>query len=186
MKKKFLLFLLAILTSTNIFSTNGFNSDCEVKIGDLYYFLYRNDRIAEVAPEDGYGFSNYVGLKTATIPSTITYNDTVYNVIGISAGTFYWSGDLSSVTIPNSVTHIGAQAFSHCTNLKSVRIPDGVTHIYSNTFSGSGITSITIPTQIDSIGSCAFFECDSLTTVVWNARKAVGDDDGLGTIDALL
>ena len=160
-----------------MFSINGFNSDCKVKIGNLYYYLYRNDRIAEVAPEDGYGLSNYVGLKTATIPSTITYNDTIYNVIWISAGTFDGSTDLSSVTIPNSVTYIGAAAFSGCTKLKSVRIPDGVTHIYSNTFLGSGITSITIPIQIDSIGACAFCDCDSLTTVVWNARRAVGDGD---------
>ena len=50
------------------------------------------------------------------------------------------------VTIPNSVTGIGASAFSGCGNLASVTIPDSVTSIESTAFSGCGnVRSMVIP-----------------------------------------
>ena len=52
---------------------------------------------------------------------------------------------LASVSIPASVTSIGANAFSGCPNLKSITLPSGLT----------------------SIGESAFSECTSLKTVVY-------------------
>ena len=42
---------------------------------------------------------------------------------------------LTSVTIPNSVTTIGDNAFNWCTGLTSVTIPNSVTSIGSHAFS---------------------------------------------------
>ena len=54
--------------------------------------------------------------------------------------------NLTSVTIPNSVTSIGGSAFNGCTGLTSVTIPNSVTSIGESAFYGcSGLTSVTAP-----------------------------------------
>ena len=57
------------------------------------------------------------------------------------------------ITIPNSVTSIGKNAFYYC---------------YC-------ITSITVPESVDSVGYYAFIGCNSLTSVIWNARNCKVD-----------
>ena len=67
---------------------------------------------------------------------------------------------LTSISIPNSVTSIGASAFYNCYLLTSVIIPDDVTSIGANTFSNCySLTSIAIPDSVISIGSNAFYNC---------------------------
>ena len=68
--------------------------------------------------------------------------------------------------IPESVTSVGAYAFSGYGGLTSVTIPKDVTSIGSYAFSGcSGLTSVTIPDSVKSIGSGVFFDCSSLTEI---------------------
>ena len=64
---------------------------------------------------------------------------------------------LTSVTIPDSVTSIGDEAFYNCTRLTSVTIPDSVTSIGNYAFyCCTGLTSVTIPNSVTSIGDNAF------------------------------
>jgi hypothetical protein len=74
--------------------------------------------------------------------------------------------ELTSVTIPDTVTSIGYEAF-YCCSLTSVTIPDSVTNIESCAFTGcGGLTSVTIPNSVTNIGSSAFSHCHGLTNVV--------------------
>jgi len=80
---------------------------------------------------------------------------------------------LTSITIPNNVTNIGARAFYGCTSLTSVNIPDSVTGIENQIFAGcTSLTSITIPNSITGIGNGvfrneAFVGCTGLTSVTF-------------------
>ncbi len=74
--------------------------------------------------------------------------------------------NLSSVTIPSSVTEISSNAFNGCINLSGVTIPSGVTTINIGVFANCfAFSSMTIPNNITSIGKTAFQSCSGLTSV---------------------
>ena len=77
-----------------------------------------------------------------------------------------YKGRSSVVVIPDSVTSIGASAFSGCSGLTSVTIPDSVMSIGNNAFSGCrGLMSIIISDSVTSIGNCAFRYCEKLQDI---------------------
>ena len=80
----------------------------------------------------------------------------------------YKGSKITSVTIPESVTSISADAFSECTELTSVTIPANVESISANAFSGcTKLTSVTIPAKVKSIGANAFNGCSKLETLTF-------------------
>jgi len=91
----------------------------------------------------------------------VLYNKDKTTIFGYPAGKV---GDFS---IPETVTNIWAFAFSGCRgNLTGVTIPDSVTSIGDSAFRYcSGLTSVDIPDSVTSIGYLAFWNCEALTTV---------------------
>ena len=83
---------------------------------------------------------------------------------------------LTSIVIPNSVTYIGGRAFYGCTGLTSIVIPNSVTSIEDWTFYDcAGLTSIVIPNSVTSIGRWAFDGCTGLTSInIPNSVTSIG------------
>ena len=79
--------------------------------------------------------------------------------------------ELTSVTIPDGIKTIGANAFKGCTNLKSLNLPDSIKSIGPSAFKYcKALESITIPQNVTSLGTEAFAECTALTEITFDAE----------------
>ena len=141
--------------------TSSTDKTCALTYGGSYYDSYSNE---------------YTG--SITIPETVTYNGTTYNITSIGDHAFYSCGGLTSVTIPNSVTNIGSWAFFGCIRLTSFTIPNSVTSIGEYAFNScSSLSSVVIPDSVTEIGYAAFAHCTSLTSVtIPNSVTEIDDD----------
>ncbi len=138
----------------------------DFKVGDLYYNI--NEDGITVAVTNGTD-NNYSYSITGdiVIPSSVTNDGTTYyKVTTIGASAFYYCRNMTSVTIPNTVTKIDYHAFRSCTSLTSVSIPNSVTEIGDNAFGFcQGLTSVIIPNSVTTIGKYPFEGCKELTSI---------------------
>ena len=123
----------------------------------------KKDTLKEVKLGDGvkdipnYFLSGCTKLETLEIGNGITK-------IGNHA---FEQTDITSITIPDSVTAIGEQAFNGCTSLMEANISKNskLETIGNRAFQQTNITSIAIPDSVTVIGKQAFNRCTSLTKV---------------------
>ena len=163
MKKTFTTLMTLVFGVGIMFAYDGL----PVKVGGIYYSLNISTQTAAVTYRGSLPTgANYSG--DIVIPSTITYNDTIYNVTSIGSSAFKYCENLKSVVIPNSVTTIEDEAFFECKYLKSVTIPNSVITIKKRAFYYCvfALTSVTIPNSVTSIGEEAFYGCQSLVSVI--------------------
>ena len=99
---------------------------------------------------DGLVYAGKVAYKyKGTMPSN-TLIVLKEGTLGIAGYAFAYCGELTSITIPDSVTSIGRSAFNGC----------------------KGLTSVTIGNSVTSIGGGAFFGCSGLTRIAFNGTIA--------------
>lgn len=73
---------------------------------------------------------------------------------------------ISSVILPNSISHIGDNAFLGCGDLKKVIIQEGLVYIGNSAFELCGsLSSIALPTSLIHLGERAFFGCRNLSEI---------------------
>ena len=98
-------------------------------------------------------------------------------VKAIYSGAFLENESITSVVIPEGVTHILDSAFYGCTSLNSVVMPESLTSIYDFAFSNcSSLYSVTIPKGVTKIGDFAFFNCTGLRSVILpDGLTSIGD-----------
>ena len=143
-------------------------------------------------------FSNCSSLSNIVIPASVTNmdgNPFLYwnGILTVLSSSFFYANDVlidnvkktiiafrnkeSSYIIPNSITGIGPNAFSHCETLSNIFIPNSVTSIGDNAFGGcTTLSKIVIPNSMTSIGNRAFDSCASLSSIVIpNSVTSIGD-----------
>lgn len=155
MRKAILLSVLFALPAL----ANAFSG--KAKVGGIWYNIVTKAEKAEVTKPD---VGNYSGI--IKIPSTIVYEGVTCKVTAIGSGAFAW-GEMTSVTIPNTVTKIDAVAFRWCENLKSISIPNSVTEIGPSAFDGClALSSVSLSQSIKKIDNSVFKGCKSLKSIV--------------------
>ena len=120
-------------------------------------------------------FSSCLNLTVIQVsainPYYIAVDGVLYNKNKTILHQFPAGKNITSFTIPNTVTEISGYAFEYCSGLTSVTIPNSVTSIGEYAFYYcSGLTSVTISNNVTSIGNYAFYHCSGLTSPVYNAH----------------
>lgn len=100
------------------------------------------------------------------IPSSVNYDNVIYDVIGVSDRAFANCTGLKTVLLPSSVTAIGEEAFTACHSLKVIEISDNVTTIGDQAFSGcTSLLNIRLGGNVSDFGHYVFMGCTALTTL---------------------
>ncbi len=109
--------------------------------------------------------TSYATFRAGTSSITITFGDSVTHIPSYLC----YAISITSVTLPESVTSVGDNAFYNCTSLKTVTLTDSVYSLGDGAFRGcSSLASIDI-SNITVIGEHAFNNCSSLKTVTFSS-----------------
>ncbi|MBQ2291428.1 MAG: leucine-rich repeat domain-containing protein [Paludibacteraceae bacterium] len=167
LRSKLLALTLALMAGVASFAYDEMSPD--FKVDGLYYNFLEGDNV-EVThpyrpemPTEGTSttatqdlYDDYAELTELTIPSTISYEGKVYNVIRIGYAAFDQC-NLTYVDIPSSIKTIGVGAFSNCSSLTSITLKEGLEHIEGNAFADCRLLeTITFPNSLKTVGSYAF------------------------------
>lgn len=86
-------------------------------------------------------------------------------VTSVGRRAFYGMRNLTSVSIPDTVTSLGALAFADCMSLKRISFP-GVETIGWGCFYGcTALVNVVLPETLRSIGDQAFYQCSRLAGI---------------------
>ena len=124
---------------------------------------------------NGYVASYAKNVYTPTSGQSKLVTKDGYLFCGDNSGNYYlvdYQGTDAALVLPADINGskyaINQDAFYNCDDITSVTIPDSVTSIGSSAFSGcSGLTSVTIPDSVTSIGYRAFEGCSNLTRITF-------------------
>ncbi len=139
---------------------SSINAAFDFVVDGIYYHITGTNTV-EVTWKTA-DYNTYSG--SITIPSSVSYNGTTYNVTCIGNRAFRQSSGLTNVYLPHSVTKIDQYAFSYCTGLTDIELNE-VTYIGNDAFYNTGLTGVAIPSTVTYLGAEAFCNCASLSTV---------------------
>ncbi|MBO7134916.1 MAG: leucine-rich repeat protein, partial [Bacteroidales bacterium] len=167
MRKHFTIIFLALLCANAM--AYDFSAVCSTG-QTLYYNITSNVEpyTVEVTRENtSYPYYNTYPEGNLEIPETVEYNGITYSITSIGNGAFYACREITSLSIPNSITDIGQEAFRYCEGLTGeLTIPNSVTNIYNNAFSDcENISSVIIGNGITIIYQGVFFGCTRMTYI---------------------
>ena len=129
-------------------------------IGEVNYRLNSSKTATVVSTTSKYPVS-------IVIPEKVKGDDGVeYTVVGLEDKCFYDCFNLTSITLPSTITTMGFSCFEDCKKLTSITLPSSLTTLGDRCFYGcSGLTSIEIPANVTSIGFLCFSSCTELTSI---------------------
>lgn len=144
--------------------------------------------------------------KNVSIPKSVENNIIVTGIGSTEKTSVFWN-ELESISLPNSITTIGAYTFSGCIKLNNVSLsdsltyigryafrgcislnniflPNSITYIGSYAFDYSGLTSIALPNSMSVINGYTFIDCSKLESVIIpGSIKEIMDEAFVGCVN---
>ena len=184
MKKKLIAWLLVICMAISLLPAAALADTAATsgKCGDNVTWVFSDDGTLTISGKGkmwDYGTTH--GYAPWTIWSSRTISDNLKRIVieggveSIGDEAFPGLDYVESVEIANTVTSIGAGAFSD-TKISSINLPNGVTTIGQYAFKSTFLKTITLPDSVTSVGFGAFGYCESLASATLsNGLKKLGD-----------
>ena len=160
-KVNILMVALSLIASTVSYAKTAINGLC--------YELNNKTLEATVVSLNDFNNDSEENYKETSfvVPAEITYDNKTYKVTAIEIGAFAVCSNLTSITLPNTIKHIGSSAFSGCKKLAFVTLPNSIKRIEPGTFGGcESLKSITLPSTLKFISPEAFFGVTSIKSVI--------------------
>lgn len=188
--KRLLTFLSAIAAFIQMASAYDFSA--VAPSGQTLYYNLGEEGVIVTYPIHN-GENRYTSLTGhLTIPDSVTRSGNTYAVVGIGHDAFNHCFNLTSVTIPYTVTRIDNNAFYYCPRLTQTyytgTIAQWVNIIFSNTFSNpmyysqeffindTSVTNLLIPDSVSKVGDYTFLKWNFLTSItIPNSVTSIGD-----------
>jgi len=121
-----------------------------------------------VIPNSVQTLNNYAFFESTSLVSV-----TCGTAFTVPEGTFRSCSNLTTVTFSagSTFSSIGAFAFKECYALGAITIPNSVTTIGGEAFNTSGLPAISIGSGVTSIGNLAFANCSNLASFTVDASN---------------
>ncbi len=124
-------------------------------------------------------FKNFEGVGATVITVPETVTD-----IGASA---FEGCTTTAVKILGEISVLGERAFDGCAKLSGIKLSENVTEIPFRAFAGcSLLTEMTLPKNVTKINEDAFWGCASIKTLVVLSPELLVDDSAFAGCDGLL
>ena len=165
MKRIIIPFPVIILFSLNAFA---YNFSAVAPSGQTLYYNIDGGNVQVTYPGSNSGYYSGHAKPTGSliIPDSVSYGGQTYIVTGIGDHAFCECNQLTSISIPSTVTEIQGYAFFLCSGLNSLSIPNSVTLIGIYAFYCCiGLTSINIGNSVTLMGQQAFGGCSNLPSI---------------------
>lgn len=132
----------------------------------------------KLAYNELYGI-HYIGTEQNPTYALVSINknsdDTfkIHEKTKIVADCALYDCDITSLVLPEGVTHIGKNALYSCGELESIVLPETLVYIGDEAFGNCGrLTEINLPKSLTHLGSSAFMYCSKLAKVTFAGTEA--------------
>ena len=172
---------LVSLGATQIRADFAGNDD--YKAGYAEYYLEVSDIVNYNTNDDGtVTVTGGDVTGDVVIASTVVINGQAYQVTGIADDAFKENTSITSVTIPDGITTIGANAFNGCSNMMTVIIGKDVATIGEKAFANIG-TPTNAPRRAEGEGMKVECHAESVPTTAANAFEGSPVSNGTLLVD---
>lgn len=153
---------------------SSFTACSKLNVGDTFTATHQG---VEYQYEVIVSKMNYVRVRPLTtpnlltgaieIPSIVKYDGCKYMVTQVAANAFNGFTEITSVTLPSTLSAIEDNAFQGCVSLRTINTPQPLSTIGANAFDGCvSLQSFSLQASLSSLGTGCFRNCINLTGII--------------------